>query len=365
MKMRSPLVALLGLLLAAPCFGRSAPSFVSRDDAWFSSDEGKQVVSNILSWQFPTGGWPKAYDANKHNEGPIHVVPHQPATTEARAAVAAAGDTSWDIATFDNDATHSELRILARAVTLTHNEEAKVGFFKGMDAVLRAQYPSGGWPQRFPPQDNYGKHITFNDGAMIGIMEVLQDAAKGEGSYAFVDEARRAKCKQAVEKGIDCILKCQIVVNGKLTGWCAQHDEVTLAPAKARAYELPSISGSEGGQIAIFLMQIPHPDERVKKAVEGAAEWFASSVITGKRVTGARTPEGLPDRVLVDDPTSTIWARFYDLETNKPIFSGRDSVKKYALADIEQERRAGYSWYGPWGHTVANEYKKWKKANGM
>ena len=55
------------------------------------------------------------------------------------------------------------------------------------------------------------------------------------------------------------------------------------------------------------------------------------------------------DRVVKEDKNAPIiWARFYDLETHKPYFCGRDGIKKTALKDIENERRIGYSWYGNW-----------------
>ena len=47
----------------------------------------------------------------------------------------------------------------------------------------------------------------------------------------------------AVARGIDIILRTQVRQNGELTAWCAQHDQETLEPAWARAFEPPSLSG--------------------------------------------------------------------------------------------------------------------------
>jgi PelA/Pel-15E family pectate lyase len=55
-----------------------------------------------------------------------------------------------------------------------------------------------------------------------------------------------------------------------------------------------------------------------------------------------------------------IWARFYEIKTNRPFFCGRDGKKKYKLADIERERRGHYAWYGDWGNRVARDYVIWK-----
>ena len=201
------------LAAASPCFAADAPSFVNKPDAWFATDQGKTVVANIISWELPAGGWYKAYDALKPNTAPI---PHEfpPATSPEAAAATQRERGSWDnVATIDNNATHSELRILARAVTLQNNPAAKAAFFKGLDALLAAQYPNGGFSQRFPPANNYGRYITFNDGAMIGALEVLQDIANDHPPYQFVDPPRREKARIAVQKGIDCILNCQILRN--------------------------------------------------------------------------------------------------------------------------------------------------------
>lgn len=339
------------LMWARVGLAADAPSFASRPDAWFATDEGKRVMDNILTWQGhgPAGvmGWPKAYDA-------------------AKARPADGGGIEWEgVATIDNGATYTELRLLARAVTLEKDEARKKAlresFEKGLDAVFKAQYDNGGWAQRWPKPNNYGSHITFNDNAMVRLMMVLKETGAGAAPFAFVDEDRKKKAQAAYDKGIDCILKCQIEINGKLTGWCAQHDEVTLKAAGARIYELPSISGSEGAEILGLLMKIDKPDERVKKAIDAGAAWFESAKITGKRVQNVTNAGGARDRVLVDDPAGVLWARFYDLETGKPIFSGRDGVKKQTMAEIDQERRTGYAWYGNWGTNVARDYAAWKK----
>ena len=85
---------------------------------------------------------------------------------------------------------------------------------RGIEYLLKAQYENGGWPQFYPLIDGYYTHITFNDGAMIGTMRVLRDAASGKPPYEFVDDDLRERSRRAIEKGLDVILKCQIVVDG-------------------------------------------------------------------------------------------------------------------------------------------------------
>ena len=146
---------------------------------------------------------------------------------------------------------------------------------------MGAQYENGGWPHYYPIRKGYYQHITYNDGAMVGVMRLLRDVAQEKDPYVFVDQARRDRADIAIQKGLDVILQTQISVNGELTAWCAQHNRETLAPAKARAYELPSISGGEGAGIIIYLMEIDTPDDRVVRAVESAVVWYERSKITG------------------------------------------------------------------------------------
>ena len=130
--------------------------------------------------------------------------------------------------------------------------------------------------------------------------------------------------------------------------WCAQHDEKTLLPAKARAYEHPSLSGSESVGIVEFLMGIERPSPEVTRSIQAALDWFRAVKITGIRVVqkpAPGTPKGFDNTVVEDAGAPPIWARFYELGTNRPIFSGRDGVIRYSMAEIEYERRNGYRWY--------------------
>src|SRR5205823_4947889 len=154
-------------------------------DSWFKSDEGRKIADNVLSWQNANGGWWKNYDINKAR--PVHVGP-------GRTDDGAAGDTEdvWHkVSTFDNGATYSEMNILARAYRVTQNEAYKDSFNKGLKYIFAAQYPNGGWPQRFPLQDNYGRHITFNDQAMIGVMELLKNIIDRAPDFTFISEEDR------------------------------------------------------------------------------------------------------------------------------------------------------------------------------
>ena len=322
--------------------------FAAQSDDWYKSDEGIQIANNILSWQSPRGSWPKNTSTTM-----------EPFT----------GDPKTLQGTFDNNATINEIRFLARAFRITKDSRFQQAILKGIDHIFKAQYPNGGWPQYYPPGRDYypadhpqgldyPKYITFNDNAMVNVMNLIRDVASSP-DFAFIDADRRKSAQKSFDRGIQCILKCQIKVKGKLTVWCAQHDEKNLSPRIGRTYELPSLSGCESADILELLMSLDKPGPEVRRAIKAGAEWYESAKITGSRVVFANG-----DRVVQKDPNAPpIWARFYEIETNRPFFSGRDGIKKYSLAEIEQERRGGYAWYGDWGNSVAKDYAKWKEKN--
>jgi PelA/Pel-15E family pectate lyase len=226
------------------------------------------------------------------------------------------------------------------------------------------QYPNGGFPQYYPDFSNYRHQITYNDNAMIKVLQVLRDVAQRRGDLAGLDADLAPQAQKAVELGISCILKTQYVQNGTLTVWCAQHDEKTLLPAKARAFELASLSGAESVGIVRFLMEIENPSAEVKKSIESAVAWFEAVKMPNvavKEIVDPQQPTGR-DRIVVPQPGATLWARFYDLTTNQPIYVGRDSQPHAALADIENERRAGYVYVSTWPEKLlTKDYPKWKQ----
>jgi PelA/Pel-15E family pectate lyase len=200
---------------------------------------------------------------------------------------------------------------------------------------------------------------------MIGVLAVLRDVSMDKNTYPFVNDTLRKRCAKAVERGIPCILKCQIEVDGKKTAWCAQHDENTLVPRKARSYELPSISGAESVGVVRFLMEIEEPSPEIIAAVQGAVRWFDEAKLTGIREVRKEakdTPKGWDKVVVKDVSAPPLWARFYKIGTNQPIFCSRDGIPRKTIAEISYERRNGYSWLGYYPKDLlAKEYPAWQK----
>ena len=327
---------------------------LQQPDAWYGSREAVAVADNVLRYQRHTGGWPKNIDMAR----PLTDADRQRLDTER----------ALDDSTIDNDATVWQLRLLARVHAASREDRFKTALVAGVAYLLKAQYPNGGWPQYFPLRKDYSRHITFNDNAMINVLTLLAEVGSGKAPFDVFDPSVMKQATDAVARGREVILKTQIRVNGQLTGWCQQYDEVSLAPASARTYEHPSISGLETAPIVTYLMQIERPDAATITAIESAMAWMTRSAIRGLRVEQRPDPAGPAgyDVVAVPDPGAPlVWARFYDIATNRPIFSGRDSVIKSTLAEIEIERRAGYNWYGNWPRDlIETQYPAWKIRHG-
>lgn len=322
---------------------------------WYRSDEAKLVAENVLISQKEIGGWEK----NK---------PYHNRFSESERAHYI-NDKAEIGATFDNNATITELKFLAKIYSYIKDERYKQAFEKGMNYIFIAQYENGGWPQFFPVRKGsvaYSGHITYNDDAMVNIMNFLKEIISGNKEYASlqIKSSTKAKAKAAFDKGIECFLASQIIYEGKPSVWCAQHDSVTLAPAKARSYELPSFSGSESVGIVLMLMDIDNPSEEIINAVKGAVQWFENSRIEGIKVDTEILEGGKTNRIVVEDKNApTLWGRFYDLETSTIYFCSRDGIKRSSLVEISDNRRNGYSWYTNAPEKVLKRYPEWLAKN--
>lgn len=337
---------------------RDATRFIQPlpDQATYTPGQVEEIVGNILLFQRANGGWPKDYDY-------LAVL-----TPEQIAAVRVTHDRTDT--SFDNHNTHSQVDYLARAHSAHGNEEWRAACLRGFDFMLAAQLANGGFPQRYPNPKSYSAHITFNDGVMIGILNVLKDAADGAPQWKWLDAERRDRARQAIGRAVECILNCQIKTPTGRTGWCQQHDEKTFEAASARTFELASCCPQDTTEIVRFLMRLDSPDERVVKAVDDAVAWLRKVQLGGIRVQ--RVPAKVEtferhtadfDTIVVADPNAPpLWARHYEIGTDRPIFASRDGIKRYTFAEIDRERRTGTLWYGNWPlPLIQTEYPRWRE----
>ena len=319
---------------------------------WYASAAAKAIADNVLFYQSKFGAWPKNWDLTAT------------ITVEALEKLNKGGKAN----TIDNGATVTPMRFLALVYQSNPDDKYRTAFNFGVNYLLDSQYSNGGFPQYFPLRgDKYYSRVTYNDDAMINALKIIRDVAKSQAPYDLADDKLRAKAVTSVASGISCILRTQIKLDGKLTAWCAQYDEKILEPAWARSYEPPSLSGAESVGIVRFLMSIEEPTPEIISAVNGAIFWFKDVAIYGIHVEEFIDASGKKDRrVVASSDANPIWARFYEIGSNRPIFVDRDSVIRYSFAELGQERRNGYSYYGRWAtKLVSDEYQKWSEKHNL
>jgi PelA/Pel-15E family pectate lyase len=334
---------------------------LDRESAWYASAQAAAIADTILSFQTPSGGWSK----NQDRSGP----PRQPGQRYANnAETMTVGTGSFDeprdrdwtfVGTLDNDATHTEIRFLARVNQQRPSDACQAAILKGIRYLLMAQYPNGGWPQNYPLEGGFHDGITFNDEAVSEAARLLQDVAGAAPEFAFVPAALRRQAGAAAARAIDLILAAQVKVDGRLTIWPQQVDALSLAPISARNYEPRGLASAESAGVLLFLMQQPRPTPAMKAAIEAGIAWLTAHARVDHAFT--MTPDG---RKLIPQPgAGPLWSRVYDIATARSIFGDWGKTIHDDVNEISKGRRNGYSWWGTWPQKALDAYPRWKAAH--
>ena len=295
-------------------------AYAALDAQWWRSDEAADLAAEIVKCQLPDGGWRK--DMRGQGKGVSR------------------------LSSLDNGATWGQIRYLARFYKETGRKKARDACRRGIRFLLASQHACGGWAQVPAAKKDYAAHITYNDGATTETLKVLQlVAARAEADgFSWVDGTLAKRAGKALARGLDWILKSQVRIGGRLTGWCQQYDEVTLLPAQARAFEMPAVSAWESAVITEYLMDLDSEDPAVRQSIDAAVRWLEEAKIPGLRFERVGD-----DRLLLPGADGdVIWSRFYDLEGGRPVFGDRDGRVYSDVMEISRERRDGYDWHGTW-----------------
>lgn len=308
--------------------------------AWFATDSARRLADNILTFQAPNGGWSKHVDFTQHPRA------------AGESYYSESAQWQW-ISTIDNGATTSEMWFLALADSVRPDARYRSAFLRGLGYLLAAQFPNGCWPQVWPLAGSYHDAATFNDDATTNVMQLLQEVAAGRFPYASTEQ--RGSALSAVGAGVECVLRAQVKVDGKLTVWGLQHDPLPLQPTSARSYELTSLTAQESANIMRFLMRLPSPSPLVVASVNAAADWLKATSLSGYTYDFASGLHESPG-------AGPIWARMYEIGTNRPIFSDRNGVKLYDWHQLK-DRRLGYGWYTYAPVSALRDYERWRRAH--
>jgi len=338
------------------------------DDTYFGTAPARHIADVIVSFQTPAGGWSK----NMSFAGALRL-PGQPYAANNLNAFPDPNDfdkpqdPQWNyVGTLDNDSTNTQLHFLAKVSGKTSGKDGdayRASFIKGIHYLLAAQFPNGGFPQVYPLEGGYHDAITFNDNAVSESAETLTDAANGQGNYAFVPAALRKQAEAAAAHALRCILESQIVINGKKTVWAQQEDPLTLQPVSARNYEPGALAAAESADLLNYLMSLPSPSKELVASIQAGVAWIKSVAVYGYEYTGGRGVEG-GRQLKPKEGAGPIWARYYSVPDQKPVFGDRDKTLHDNVSEISLERRNGYAWYSAGEQKMIDHYTTWAKAHG-
>ncbi len=342
----------------------------------YTSEEAAYLAEKILGYQITPSGYAWGLRVSKdYSYGGWQKDPGKYDTSSM-----------WYYATIDNENTTAQLRYLARMYKATGVEKYRTACEYGIQCLINNQYKdSGGWPQIFAGaledstyENDYHLQITYNDNAQVNLLRLLSEVRDQNGDFIGIGNSYTATAASAIEKGIQCMLDTQIIVNGRYTAWCQQHDEDTLAPAWGRAFEPPAICTGESVNIVKYLMEvIAYKDARgentttLKRRVNAALTWLQDPALvldvimvehpvsdggckyySGGTCNCTRTNcrWAIPNTDKVNNPR---WARFYSLADGvTPVWCDRDSDSDKDFLDnfeasynnMSCERRSGYNY---------------------
>ncbi|MFC6978188.1 pectate lyase [Microbulbifer taiwanensis] len=313
---------------------------------FYRTAEGRRIADTVLSYQTPSGGWSKRTDMG----------------AAPREIGQAFGVEKNYVPTFDNGATSTQFWVMAKAYRATADRRYAEAAERALDLVLLAQYPSGGWPQSFPLRGKYHDLITFNDDVTSDLLRIVRAAARDDEGLGFLPEPQRRRAADSLQRGLQMLVASQVITGGTATIWGAQHDPQSLAPAAARAFEPAALATSESADLVLFLMELEQPTEAIKLAIVRAHGWFAENQIRGYRweKAGGDYRELLPDK-----NAGPLWARFYEVGSDRPVFGDRDGSVYYDIRKLSRERIRGYGWYTEQPHKVLKQFAHWRQRHGL
>ena len=273
-------------------------------EAWYGSAEAQGIADTVIAVQKTNGGWMK--------NDQLHLL----SSADYQRLINEKNGRSC----LDNVATTQEMRFLARVWKASGKATYQQAFLHGLNMIFAAQKNCGGWSQYLPLSGGYSyqDYITFNDDLMINVMKLLRDVYENKGDFQnIVDAATRTQCEAAFNRGLQCILDCQINIDGTYAAWGAQHDTVApYLPMEGRPHELPSVSGYESANLLSFLMTIDEPSETLKTRISAAVNWLDAHKITDHAVEDYTNAQGQPDRRIVPQEGTHLWGRFIQIGGN-------------------------------------------------
>lgn len=273
-----------------------------------------EVADALVQSQLKSGGWSSHFELGENGR--------------RRYAYRVDGDKAGknDYTTFDDNKSQSALMLLMHVDEATQFQHAATheAVEYALTHMLAAQYPNGAWPQQytappnaadFPvlkasyppswsrvfPKNKYVSYYTLNDGNMSHIVDMLFEADR---IY------KRDDCYHAAEKTGDFFLMAQMPE--PQPGWAQQYN-AAMHPAWARKFEPPAVTGGESQDVMKTLLTLYRftGNKKYVATIPRALEYYRSSLLPGRQL-----------------------ARFYELQTNRPLYFTKDYQLTYRDDDL-------------------------------
>lgn len=278
-------------------------------------DAARDAAYALVYGQLESGGWTQV----------IHFPDAKSPAAKRLGKYRSGHGGSWNTSSLDDGQTQSALLMLVRADEALGFHDSKIheAAIFGLDCLLGAQFPNGGFPQvwtgpvrpqpvtkaKFPDYNwrsegrlkNYWDYYTLNDGLAGTVSAVLIEADR---------VYRDSKYRAALEKLGDFLILAQMP--DPQPGWCQQYS-YAMEPIWARKFEPPAITGWESQDVLETLIKIARRTNQAKylEPIGRAIKYYKSCL--------------LPDGQI---------ARYYELKTNKPLYMNASYELTYDDSDV-------------------------------
>lgn len=205
--------------------------------------------------------------------------------------------------TYDDDVTSDAARFLLRMYLEKMNPAYKPALDKAINFILRSQYATGGWPQRYPLKYDFNKtghpdytsYYTYNDDVIGENVNFLIQCYLTLGEERFLDPIYRG-------------MNFYVISQTGSGGWGQQYN-LQLEPAGARTYEPASLLPRATYGNAMMLIQFYEytGDRKFIARIPDAIRWLEKT----------RLPAGMTENGKYSHST------FVDIHTDKPLFVHR------------------------------------------
>ncbi len=228
--------------------------------------------------------------------------------------------------TFDDDVTSDATRFLLRMYLEKMDPTYKPALDKAIEFVLKSQYPTGGWPQRYPLRYDFEKQgfpdytsfYTFNDDVIWENIHLLIQCYEVLGEKRFLEPIQRGMNFYRISQD----------PNG---AWGQQHN-MKMEATGARTYEPAAFLPGATFANALLLIKFYQytGNKEFLSGVPNAIDWLEKSVLPGKQKEDNRT-----------HPT------FIEISSGKPIYVHRKgSNVKYGRYYVDYDDKNLLAHYG-------------------